>query len=98
VYVVLYSFGGSDGGLPVGLSGPMSDGNFYGTTVKGGTHDKGAIYRISPSGEFTLLYSFSGPDGAEPQGSIVQGSDGSFYGATRTGGAQNKGTIFAIKP
>jgi uncharacterized repeat protein (TIGR03803 family) len=38
-----------------------NDGNFYGTTLQGGSNLNGSIFVISPTGQFTNLYTF-GPD------------------------------------
>jgi T5SS/PEP-CTERM-associated repeat protein/uncharacterized repeat protein (TIGR03803 family) len=109
----LYSFVGSptDGGLPWAGLVQGSDGNFYGTTVQGGTSTNcggsgcGTVFRISPSGTKTTLYSFVGypGDGGSPYAGLVQGSDGNFYGTTSTGGRSTNcgggcGTVFRISP
>jgi uncharacterized repeat protein (TIGR03803 family) len=83
-----------------------SDGNFYGTTVSGGpnpTVGGGTLYKITPSGTYTVLHNFCGEGGAScTDGSapltFVQGSDGNFYGVTNSGGAYAYGTIFKITP
>jgi uncharacterized repeat protein (TIGR03803 family) len=77
-----------------------SDGNFYGTTLDGGTNGYGAVFKISPSGTFTLLHSFSTAttDGEYPYAGLVQGSDGNFYGTTYFGGANGAGTVFNVTP
>ena len=65
----LYSFtGGKDGGDPRAGLVQGSDGNFYGTTVNGGTNgDFGTVFKISATGALTTLYSFTGgKDGANP--------------------------------
>ncbi len=92
----LYSFGSyaTDGIRPAAGVIQASDGNFYGTTVLGGTTanasdgllGQGTIFEISPIGSYTNLHSFDGSDGAAPYGGLVQGSDGYFYGATQSGG------------
>ena len=94
----LYSFtGGDDGALPVGGIIRGSDGNFYGTSLEGGTNGGGAVFKISASGAFTSLYSFTGgDDGALPYGDLVQGSDGNFYGATHFGGLGGNGVLFRL--
>jgi uncharacterized repeat protein (TIGR03803 family) len=71
-----------DGGTPMGII-LGADGNFYGTTDTGGATDSGTVYRITPSGGFTLLHSFtvpSGADGSRPRGTILQARDGNLYG------------------
>jgi uncharacterized repeat protein (TIGR03803 family) len=95
---LFYSFGSQpgDGSNPSSLI-VGSDGNFYGTTTKGGTNDIGAVFRISPGGSETVLYSFGSQpnDGNEPLGGLVQGDGGNFYGTTLKGGAGN-GTLFEL--
>ena len=63
-----------------------SDGNFYGTAVRGGGYGAGAIYRITPSGTYTIVYNFCKishcPDGFYPITSLVQHTNGKFYGST----------------
>ena len=79
-----------------------TDGNLYGTTLAGGSHGDGTVFKITPSGTLTILHSFcsqSGcPDGEFPQTGVVQGTDGNFYGTTILGGAYSNGTIFKITP
>jgi uncharacterized repeat protein (TIGR03803 family) len=108
-YTTLYSFGNSptDGQVPEAGLVQGSDGNFYGTTVDGGTstnypynqYGAGTVFRISPSGNETILYSFgSRGDGYWPEAGLVQGSDGNFYGTTQNGGKNVWGTVFRISP
>jgi uncharacterized repeat protein (TIGR03803 family) len=109
-YTSLYSFGSSsgDGSRPYAGLVQGSDGNFYGTTLYGGTHSSsGTVFRISSSGNYTNLYSFgSSPiDGRLPSGGLVQGSDGNFYGTTSSGGTGTNnipevagGTVYRISP
>jgi len=97
----LYSFCSqsscADGTQPAAPLVQGSDGNFYGTTYFGGTHNAGTIFKISPSGSFATVYNFSGVDGAGPVG-LTQGSDGNFYGITTAGGLSVWGTIFKFNP
>ncbi len=94
----LHSFSGSpgDGAVPIGGMVQGSDGNFYGTTVLGGTHRRGSVFNIDATGSLTMLHSFSGSpnDGALPFAGLVQGNDGNFYGTTALGGTQGAGTVF----
>jgi uncharacterized repeat protein (TIGR03803 family) len=96
VLTTLYTFtGGNDGANPAGGLVQGSDGNFYGTTVFGGTNDLGTLFRIGTNGVLTALYSFTGnDDGLEPGFTLVQGSDGYLYGTTDRGGADSEGNVF----
>ena len=98
----LYSFGSSsnDGSEPEAGLVQGSNGNFYGTTLGGGTYNNGTVFRIGPGGSYTNLYSFwwSPNDGSEPLAGLVQGSDGNLYGTTIQGGAYGYGTVFRINP
>ncbi len=116
VLTTLYTFCSqttcSNGVIPIAGLVQGTDGNFYGTTLGGGSGSRyvdGTIFRITPEGELTTLYSFcvqSGcPDGAEPEAGLLQASDGNFYGTTYVGGNTKAacdsigcGTIFKITP
>ena len=109
---VLHSFSGTDGSKPSGVT-LGSDGNVYGVTGFGAIGWKGinhhlrasddtgygTVFKVTPSGSFTLLYSFTGgSDGARPERPLALGTDGNFYGTTWTGGAMSNGTVFKITP
>ncbi|MGP8235918.1 MAG: choice-of-anchor tandem repeat GloVer-containing protein [Limisphaerales bacterium] len=73
------------------------DGNFYGSTLLGGSNNDGTVFRISPAGSFSTLLSFDGSDdGAEPTAAMVQDADGNLYGTTTLGGLYGKGSIFKL--
>ncbi|MGO8700135.1 MAG: choice-of-anchor tandem repeat GloVer-containing protein [Limisphaerales bacterium] len=100
----LYTFtGGVDGAFPQAGLYLANDGNFYGTTIEGGTNGAGTLFRITPGGIFTSLYSFTAlskaatnQDGAYPGASLVQASDGNLYGTASSGGSNGSGTLFKI--
>jgi uncharacterized repeat protein (TIGR03803 family) len=106
----LYSFCSqtncTDGANPYAGLVQASNGDFYGTTVSGGTGGFGTVFRITPTGTPTTLYRFcSQPtpagectDGAEPVAGLVQATNGDFYGTTLEGGANGYGAIFKITP
>ena len=56
----LHSFNGTDGTSPVAGLVLASDGNFYGGTDVGGTHNVGTIFKITSTGVLTTLYNFQG--------------------------------------
>jgi uncharacterized repeat protein (TIGR03803 family) len=84
------------------LTGPLvqgRDGNFYGTSELGG--DYGMIFRLTPSGGFSILHSFDSTDGSSPASGLLQASDGDLYGTTYEGGSNSScpngcGTVFKI--
>jgi uncharacterized repeat protein (TIGR03803 family) len=96
----LYQFDYSTGAYPYAPLTQGTDGNFYGTTAAGGSVSCGCgeIYKITPSGKFTLLYAFDGTLGYDPTGPLLQGSDGNFYGATLNGDTYLAGDAFRLTP
>jgi len=85
-----------------------SDGNLYGTAATGGPFNPacvanldgcGILFRLSPSGTFTVLHTFEATTAdhrqnpAFPYGALVQASDGNFYGTT-SGGA----SVYRLTP
>lgn len=97
---VLHSFaGGADGSSP--YAGLIRDaaGNLYGTTVYGGTSNRGTIFKLDVNGNETILHSFSfNVDGGYPQGGLIRDPAGRLYGTTTYGGVSNNGTAFALIP
>jgi uncharacterized repeat protein (TIGR03803 family) len=97
---VLHDFNGTDGLTPVGIPVQASDGNLYGTTVGTTANSSiGTIYKITPSGAFTLLHTFAsdGSEGINAYAGLVAASDGNLYGtANNGGGTSSYGTIFKI--
>src|ERR1022692_2116302 len=79
----LYSFCSkslcTDGGGPYAGLVQATNGDFYGTTVEGGTHGDGTVFKITPSGTLTTLHSFC----AQVVGKIC--SDGTVFKITPSG-------------
>ncbi len=89
----------SDGELPSGGLVKGSDGNFYGTTMRGGPDDVGTFFRITPGGMLTTLHDFA--DAAEGMAGSVPltlGADGNFYGATTLDGPTGLGAVYRLTP
>ncbi|HEV3409645.1 MAG TPA: choice-of-anchor tandem repeat GloVer-containing protein, partial [Chthoniobacterales bacterium] len=88
-----------NGDSPPGLNKLVqgSDGNFYGTTTRGGANGRGSVFQLTPGGTFTTLLSFAASEGI-PRAGLVAGDDGNFYGTTYFGGANGAGMVFRITP
>jgi uncharacterized repeat protein (TIGR03803 family) len=99
-YTVIHAFDyGTEGGLPESGLTLGTDGNFYGTTYRGGPTSVGTIYKMEPSGAVTVLYPLQyGTDGGYPYAGVVRGPDGSLYGTTSSGGPGGYGTAFKLDP
>jgi uncharacterized repeat protein (TIGR03803 family) len=97
---VLYSFAGgsSDGAHPWGSLIQDDQGNFYGTTVGGGSSNWGTVFKLSKTGRETVLHSFvGGSDGEFPYyTSLLMDKNGNLYGITSQGGTSNSGVVFKL--
>ena len=99
-FTTLVDFSGTNGSQPfLGSLAQGADGNLYGTTFWGGSHNDGEVFRISTGGTLTKLYSFDDTGGAHPFSGLVLGEGGIFYGTTETGNTGSYlGTVFKISP
>jgi uncharacterized repeat protein (TIGR03803 family) len=111
---VLHNFDGADGAYPAAEMIQATNGDFYGTTVYGGTGSCsggsdgcGTVFRITAAGMLSTLYRFCSQencrDGSTPYASLVQAADGNLYGTTWDGGANDNcqygcGTVFTVTP
>jgi uncharacterized repeat protein (TIGR03803 family) len=105
---VLYSFcpnGGHcvDGAEPV--AGVVTDGvgDFYGTTIEGGTgaSPAGTVFEVDAGGNEKVLHSFCSStgctDGAALYAPVIRDNAGNLYGTTYRGG-NGAGVVFKIAP
>jgi uncharacterized repeat protein (TIGR03803 family) len=100
---VVHAFVGRDGCKdPYG--GVLLDqtGALYGTTSFGGEHERGCVYKLTPSGTRyrATVHSFE-PKGPEtPDTPLVAGPSGMLYGTSDNGGGHRgldgQGTVFAV--
>ncbi len=76
-----------------------SDGNFYGTTRCGPSHTDGTVFRVTPSGDFTILSRFTNGDFfLAGQTGLAQGPDGNLYGTTISVGGNQITKVFQMTP
>lgn len=110
VFTPLVYFNVTNGANPQGALVLATDGNFYGTTRRGGTINLpydfgGTVFKMTPNGVLTTLISFNGTNGVNPNG-LIQGQDGDFYGTTSfgvffyddTNYYDSPGTVFKMDP
>jgi uncharacterized repeat protein (TIGR03803 family) len=80
-------------------------GDLYGTTSKGGQHNYGAVFKLTPNGPTAptawtecVIHSFAGgSDGAHPYTGLVADAKGALYGTTY-GGGWGYGVAFKLTP
>ncbi len=103
---ILYSFAtGNDGNIPEAGLIIDSAGNFYGTTLGGGTDSFGTVFKLAPNGSGgfveSILYSFTDAnDGGPVAGLLIDGA-GNLYGTTlgvSTGIGPGAGVVFKLAP
>lgn len=105
-----FCFTCGDGDFP--FAGLIADvhGNVYGTTLGGGTHDCGIVFRLSPAKKkYKVLHDFCTQDGdgnsldqalsyaGKSSGALYDGVS-PLYGTTADGGANGHGTVFSLTP
>src|SRR5205085_5585010 len=103
---VLQTFAGPDGANPIAGLIADSAGNFYGTTIVGGTAGDGTVFKLAPDGTETVLHSFQGGnDGSGPRSALIMDKRGKLFGTTSLGGSpaecngnsEGCGTVFELK-
>ena len=113
-FTTLFSFDGNEIGSTDGYDpyfGALvqaTNGDFYGTTIGGGTGGWGTLFKITPSGVLTTLYNFCYPtcavSGGMPWAGLLQARNGDLYGTTPSGGENGVcpglgcGTVYKITP
>ena len=95
---VLHTFSGSpDGADPIAPVIRDKAGNLYGTSSYEGPSGNGTVFKIDPTGNYTVLYSFTGDsDGCYPWQGLVRDKAGDLYGTTSSCGSSGYGTIFQV--
>ena len=106
VLTILVRFTGKDGphlgSHPRATLAPAGMGDFWGSTLGGGTHDTGTIFKFHPAtGVFTTVVEFpafpdSGVGSLAPFDTLLSDGHGSWWGTNFDGGAENCGTVFKV--
>jgi uncharacterized repeat protein (TIGR03803 family) len=90
---ILIPFKGKSGENPLGDLVRDSDGNFYGTTSRGGALGFGTVFKLDTNGNETVLHSFNSSDGG-PDGGVVRDANGNLYGTAQY--PTGNGVVFKI--
>jgi uncharacterized repeat protein (TIGR03803 family) len=98
---VIHHFQYIEGEFPYAALVFDTQGNLYGTTIRGGTTGRGTAFELSPAAgggwTETVLYNFNNaPDAANPYGGLTLDSAGNLYGTTYYGGTGNKGAVYKL--
>ena len=102
VLTTLHSFCGQNCGEGSGPNAVVqaANGSFFGTTISGGAHNFGTVFKVTPQGVLTTLYSFCSQtncaDGMDPESALLLASDGNFYGTTTNETVTS--TLFKVTP
>jgi uncharacterized repeat protein (TIGR03803 family) len=109
-YTVIHNFCAFGNGECAGGTYPTTlvqdaQGNFFGQTWTGGANANGVIFKITPTGQYSVLYSFSRPSayiGWSSTG-LTLASDGNLYGVLGGGPSGSwdpnvPGAIYRITP
>jgi uncharacterized repeat protein (TIGR03803 family) len=88
---VLHSFSGADGNNPRASLIFDTAGTLYGTTIGGGSNDRGTVFKLTSNTDGTwtesVVYSFTGgADGCAPWANLIFDAGGNLYGTTTRGG------------
>lgn len=104
-FTVIHTFqGGSDGANPQAALVIDNSGALYGTTLAGGTHSDGTVFRLTQPRVGTtwtesVIHTFAGHnDGANPFASLLLDKPGNLYGTTEGGGTAGRGVAFRLSP
>ena len=100
-FTVLHHFTCAPDGYIPGSLIMDAQGNIYGDTMEGGDplacpfYGCGIIFKLTPSGQYTILHTFHNTEGGVPNEMMLD-ANGLLWGTTAGGGAHNNGVIFSI--
>ncbi len=103
-YKTLHTFKQTGPNTPTAALVADLQGNLYGTTLLGGVHNAGSVFKLAPDDHHgwteTVLHTFNpmDGDGEAPADTLIFDAAGNLYGTTQLGGAFGRGTVFELAP
>ncbi len=95
--VTVTSFNGSNGQNPFAGLALDTNGDLFGTTVRGGGFGNGEVFEIvRGTSAITVLASFNVANGVNPIGGVILDAGGNLFGTAQLGGSGGEGTVFEI--
>jgi uncharacterized repeat protein (TIGR03803 family) len=95
-------FTDADGSEPRAPLASDGAGNFWGTTIGGGTSNRGTVFKVNATTGVLQTIAHFAPAGdnltAYPHSGLVSDGLGNFLGTTYQGGVRAYGTIFRVNP
>jgi uncharacterized repeat protein (TIGR03803 family) len=100
-YTTVRQFNGgtADGLHPLRELIVANDGALYGVAKKGGSANKGILFKIDAQDfKFRIVYSFGASSNSAqfPSSGLLDGADGFLYGSAEIGGTGKEGCVFRI--
>ena len=98
IFTKLYTFIFIDGIEPDGGLVEQTTGELFGVTFRGGTNDKGVLFRFTIAGNiYTKLFTFNALNGENPRGTLLKTPHDYLMGLTTNGGVNSKGVVFGYR-
>lgn len=97
---ILARFSNEVGSQPGSTLLAAPDGSLYGTTMEGGEHFRGTLYRYKPGAGLSRVASFYDVGGQITDlvwGTPVVGADGLIYGSFEGGGSDRAGLLYRLE-
>lgn len=98
-FTALYEFPTDSNGNSCGSDTGLlyaTDKKFYGVTSGCGTMGYGVIFKVTPSGAYSVLHNFDKTHGWGADSTLMQHTSGKIYGMTSNGGTGTLGVIFSL--
>jgi uncharacterized repeat protein (TIGR03803 family) len=94
-YTTVTSFSEPDGKMPWARLVAGIGEELYGTSLWGGAHEGGTVFKVTPEG-VSVLHNFALSASTSMPNGLLHSRDGALYGSTVQGGTNAAGSIFKL--